>query len=83
MNSLKERIEDKLDSLVETELYEVLDFVEGLINRKVETQSPTEESPLLGITGILSIEPLTSEEIEKELMVKEKQINDTPTNNFY
>ncbi|MBP0021363.1 MAG: hypothetical protein J7647_27885 [Cyanobacteria bacterium SBLK] len=67
MNSLKEKIENKLDSLVETELYEVLDFVECLIKRKVEIQSPTTESPLLAIAGILSIEPLTSEEIEKEL----------------
>ncbi|WP_204106520.1 MULTISPECIES: hypothetical protein [Spirulina sp. CCY15215] len=75
MSSLKERIEEKLDFLPETELDEVLNFVEFLIKRKSSDRSYSQESPVLAIAGNLPLDPLTSEEIETELYEQNIQHN--------
>lgn len=68
MDSLKEKIEEKLAILPTADLYEVLDFVDTLAKRQSQQSSPpSSEQPLLAIAGILAAEPLTSEEIEREL----------------
>lgn len=79
MSSLKERIEEKLDFLPETELYEVLDFVEFLIKRKGSDRLSSQKSPVLAVAGNLSSDPLTSEEIETELSEQNMQ-QDKPQN---
>ena len=79
MSSLKERIEEKLDFLPETELYEVLNFVEFLIKRKGSDRSSSQENPVLAVAGNLSIDPLTSEDIETELSEQNIQ-QDKPQN---
>ncbi|MDY7012634.1 MAG: DUF2281 domain-containing protein [Cyanobacteriota bacterium] len=68
MNSLKEKIEEKLAYLPNTDLYEVLDFVDALVQRQLKRQNEqSSEQPLLAIAGVLSGTPLTSEEIDREL----------------
>ena len=60
--SLKEDILGKLDQLPDSALREVLDFVE-FISKKVTTK----EDPLLAVAGTLSGNPLSAEEIERQL----------------
>jgi hypothetical protein len=62
MTVLKERITEKLDRLPESDLREVLDFVEFLTWR---TSEPYE--PLLRVAGSLSGEMPSADEIEREL----------------
>ena len=79
MSSLKERIEEKLDFLPETALYEVLNFVEFLIKRKGGDRPSSQESPVLAVGGNVSIDPLTSKDIETELYEQNMQ-QDNPQN---
>jgi hypothetical protein len=59
---LKERIVEKLGFLPESNLREVLNFVEFLTWR-----IPGEDEPLLSVAGILSGEMLSAKDIEQEL----------------
>ena len=63
MISVKEKIEKGLENLSEPMLYRVLDFVEFLSWKS----SDQKEEPLLTITGILSGEPISANDIEQEL----------------
>lgn len=62
MDSLKDKILDKLQDLPEPSLREVLSFVDFITWR-----STTDESPLLSVAGILSGNPVSAQEIEKQL----------------
>ena len=62
MMALKEQIVEKLDHLPESNLRQVLSFVEFLTWR-----SPEQDDPLLSVAGILSGSPLSAEEIEQQL----------------
>jgi len=62
MVELKERIIESLEPLPESMLREVLDFIEFLTWRKTN-----QKEPLLMLTGILSGEPISAEDIEREL----------------
>jgi len=63
MISLKEKIKENLENLPEHKLYEVFNFIEFLRWKS----SDQKEEPLLDITGILSGDPISAEDIEKEL----------------
>jgi hypothetical protein len=62
MDSLREKIVEKLDHLPEANLRQVLNFVEFLTWRGAE-----QDEPLLSVAGILSGRMLSAEEIEEEL----------------
>lgn len=62
MTVLKERITERLDRLPESDLREVLDFVEFLTWRTSE-----QDEPILRIAGSLSGEMPAADEIEHEL----------------
>lgn len=62
MAPLREQIVQKLADLPESQLREVLTYVEFLTWR-----APEEEDPLLSVTGILGGSPLSAEEIEEAL----------------
>ncbi len=62
MVALRERIVDKLEYLPESNLRQVLSFVEFLTWRATD-----QDEPLLSVTGILSGKMLSAEEIEEEL----------------
>jgi hypothetical protein len=62
MMALKEQIVEKLDHLPESNLRQVLSFVEFLTWR-----SSDQEDTLLSVAGILSGSPLSAEEIEQQL----------------
>jgi Protein of unknown function (DUF2281) len=64
MESVKEKIVDKLESLPEQALQEVLTFVDFVAWRH---QAEDSSDPLLSVAGILSGEPISAEEIEAEL----------------
>ncbi|OCQ98495.1 hypothetical protein BCD67_08005 [Oscillatoriales cyanobacterium USR001] len=66
MESVKEKIVDKLESLPEQALQEVLIFVDFVAWRS-HHQAEDSSDPLLSVAGILSGEPISSEEIETEL----------------
>lgn len=68
MLSLKDRIVKKLEYLPESNLRQVLSFVEFLTWRVTE-----EDEPLLSIAGILSGGMLSAEEIEEELYGDRKE----------
>ena len=61
MVPLREQIVERLDRLRDSELREVLSYVEFL------TWRAPEEEPLLSVMGILDGSPLSAEEIEQEL----------------
>lgn len=67
MITVKKKIVEKIDQLPESMLNEVLDFIEFLY-WKVSTER---ENPLLEISGILSGDPISSEDIERELYENE------------
>jgi hypothetical protein len=62
MVALRERIVDKLEYLPESNLRQVLSFVEFLTWRATD-----QDEPLLSVAGILSGKMLSAEEIEEEL----------------
>ena len=62
MSPLKEKIVEGLQALPETELQEVLHFVEFL-----QWRTQSQDEPLLAIAGSLSGEMLSAEEIEEVL----------------
>ena len=62
MLALRERIVEKLEYLPESNLRQVLSFVEFLTWRATE-----QDEPLLSVAGILSGKMLSAEEIEEEL----------------
>ena len=62
MSALKETIIEKLDSLPEPALQEVLDFMTFLAWKGAGT-----ESSLLTVAGQLSGEPVSARKIEEEL----------------
>jgi hypothetical protein len=66
MESVKEKIVDKLESLPEQALQEVLTFVDFVAWRS-HHQAEDSSDPLLSVAGILSGEPISAEEIEAEL----------------
>ncbi len=59
---LKDELIIRLDDIEESQLHEVLDFVDFLKARKRSV-----EDPILRVAGCLSGNPLSAEEIEKEL----------------
>jgi len=63
MITMKERIEERINQLPESMLREVLDFVEFLFWKA----SSEKEEPLLEIAGALSGDPISAEDIEREL----------------
>ena len=68
MVALRERIVEKLEYLPESNLRQVLSFVEFL------TWGATEQDePLLSVAGVLSEEMLSAEEIEEELYGDRKE----------
>ena len=62
MIPLKERIVEKLDRLPDSDLRDVLSFVEF-----VTWRTTTTDEPLLSVAGILSSSMLSAEQIEREL----------------
>ena len=60
--ALKEKLLVRLDDLRESQLHEVLHFVEFL-----KAREKGGEDPILKVAGCLSGSPLSAEEIEKEL----------------
>lgn len=68
MVALRERIVDKLEYLPESNLRQVLSFVEFLTWRATE-----QEEPLLSVAGVLSGKMLSAEEIEEELYGDRKE----------
>jgi hypothetical protein len=65
---LLERIVDKLKTLPQPSLLEILKYVDYLSERNLEADKLTRsEEPLLSIAGILSGNPLDSEAIDEEL----------------
>ncbi|MCC6446934.1 MAG: DUF2281 domain-containing protein [Armatimonadetes bacterium] len=62
MNSLKEKVIQKIEQRPEPQLHEVLHFVELLSSNPAD-----QEEPLLAIAGILSGESLPSDDIDREL----------------
>ena len=65
MVALRERIVEKLEYLPESNLRQVLSFVEFLTWKATD-----KDDPLLAVAGILSGEMPSSEEIEEELYGK-------------
>ena len=65
---LKQQLFEKITSLPDSRLQEVLDFVEFLSIR--EHQVEDSEDPLLRLLGSLSGAPIAAEEIEQELYRK-------------
>ncbi len=63
---LKDELLIRLDDIEESQLHEVLDFVDFLKARKRIL-----EDPVLEVAGCLSGNPLSAEEIEKELYGEE------------
>ncbi len=70
MVALRERIVEKLEYLPESNLHQVLSFVEFLTGRDTE-----QDEPLLSAAGILSAETLSAEEIERELYGDRKWVD--------
>ncbi len=68
MVALRERIVDKLEYLPESNLRQVLSFVEFLTWRATE-----QDEPLLSVAGVLSGKMLSAEEIEEELYGDRKE----------
>ena len=68
MIALRERIVDKLEYLPESNLRQVLSFVEFLTWRATE-----QDEPLLSVAGVLSGKMLSAEEIEEELYGDRKE----------
>jgi hypothetical protein len=64
----RERIVEKLEYLPESNLRQVLSFVEFLTWRATE-----QDEPLLSVAGVLSGEMLSAEEIEEELYGDRKE----------
>ena len=62
MVALRERIIEKLEYLPESNLRQVLSFVEFLTWRATD-----QDEPLLSVAGVLSGKMLSAEEIEEEL----------------
>ena len=62
MIALKERIVEKLKYLPESNLRQVLSFVEFLMWKATD-----QDEPLLSVAGVLSGKMLSAEEIEEEL----------------
>ena len=62
MVALTHEILERLELLPEREQQEVLDFVEFLT-----TRIAAEQEPLLAVAGILREQPLSAEQIEREL----------------
>jgi hypothetical protein len=62
MVALRERIVEKLEYLPESNLRQVLSFVEFLMWRATD-----QDEPLLSVAGVLSGKMLSAEEIEEEL----------------
>ena len=62
MISLRDRIVKRLDQLPESNLREVLNFVEFMTRRSAE-----QNDPLFSVAGILSGEVLSADEIEQRL----------------
>jgi hypothetical protein len=69
MVALRERIVEKLEYLPESNLRQVLSFVEFLTWRATE-----QEEPLLSVAGVLSGKMLSAEEIEEELYGDRKEV---------
>jgi hypothetical protein len=63
---LRDELIIRLDDIEESQLHEVLDFVDFLKARKRSV-----EYPVLEVAGCLSGNPLSAEEIEKELYEEE------------
>jgi hypothetical protein len=68
MIALRERIVDKLEYLPESNLRQVLSFVEFLAWRAIE-----QNEPLLSVAGVLSGKILSAEQIEEELYGDRKE----------
>jgi hypothetical protein len=63
MITVKEKIAERINQLPEHKLCEVLDFIEFL-SWKISSEK---EEPLLVIAGTLSGDPISAEDIEREL----------------
>ena len=68
MIALRERIVDKLGHLPESNLRQVLSFVEFLTWRATD-----QDEPLLSVAGVLSGKMLSAKEIEEELYGDRKE----------
>jgi hypothetical protein len=68
MVALRERIVEKLEYLPESNLRQVLSFVEFLTWRATD-----QDEPLLSVAGVLSGKMLSAEEIEEELYGNRKE----------
>ena len=64
--SLKEMIVQQIDDLPETSLREVLDLVEYLKKKQTPPNWDVED-PILSVLGTISMEPLSSRQIDEEL----------------
>lgn len=62
IDALRERIRAGLDRLGPDELEEILDYIDSR-----EDSTPTGRNPVLDVAGILSGDPVTSEELDEEL----------------
>jgi hypothetical protein len=62
MNGLKETIIEKLDSLPDSTLRQVMDYLTLLTRR-----GAAEEPSLLSVAGALSGTPMSGEEVERDL----------------
>jgi len=69
MVALRERIVEKLEYLPESNLRQVLSFVEFLTWRATD-----QDEPLLSVAGVLSGKMLSAEEIEEELYGDRKEV---------
>ena len=72
MLTLRDRITQKLHDLPEYSLREVLEFVEFLSwkeshQNQNNSQVELKDDPILALAGTLSFEPLSNEEIDREL----------------
>jgi len=68
MVALRERIVEKLEYLPESNLRQVLSFVEFLTWRATD-----QDEPLLSVAGVLSGKMLSAEQIEEELYGDRKE----------
>ena len=65
VNVRREKLVQEIVKLPADKLDEVLDFVGYLLSQEQKVMTP--EEPLLTVAGILSGNPLSAEEIEREL----------------
>lgn len=74
MQTLTQEITHKLQQLKEPELKEVLEFIDFISNDDFEGNG--EDDPILSVIGILPGEPMSAEEIDRELYREYRKVNE-------